>query len=116
MLAVEDERWILTLFGYQRHHPPTDPEGFLAFAQTVAPSDVFTAIRDAQPLDDIVAYQFPAGLRRRFERLPRFAAGLLVFGDAMCSLNPVDGQGMSVAALQALALQEVLAYGEHDLA
>lgn len=106
-LRQEDGTWVVTVAGYLEEEPPDDLEGLRAYAAGLVAPEI-GALLDRELLDSPLPYRFAHGVRRKVEdvALPQ---GYAVLGDAICSFNPIFGQGMSVAALQAVALGEALA-------
>ncbi len=109
MLPQEGSRWMVSLGGRGADKPPGDEAGFLDYARQLRTPTIYNAIRGARRVGAISRFVFPQSLRRHFERVQNFPRGLLPFGDAVCVFNPIYGQGMSVAAQEAVLLHRVLA-------
>jgi 2-polyprenyl-6-methoxyphenol hydroxylase-like FAD-dependent oxidoreductase len=108
IMPLEGNRWIVTLVGAAKNYPPTDEVGFLDFARNLRSPILYEVIKNAQPISPISGNLGTQNHLRHYERLHRWPERFIVLGDAVCAFNPVYGQGMTVAAQEAIMLDKTL--------
>lgn len=104
---VEGGQFLATLAGYQGEHARPEDEAFLAYAARIHP-ELAQVLRHAVEAGPCHVHRLKRMTWRLFHRLREHPDGLLVVGDAMSQLDPVYGQGMSVAAMEAWVLGGLL--------
>lgn len=105
---VENDMWMVTQFGYFGEKIPADDEGFLKRAHSLEVPDLANLLEIAEPVSGFQQFGTRQCSMLRYEKLNSFPDRLLVMGDAVCSLNPIYGQGMTKAAREAVHLWDSL--------
>ena len=111
VLPIENHRWLVLATGMGEHRPPRDVPGFEAHLRRLPDPSVADFVDRCTPVGDVQVYRRTGNRRYHYERQRDWPAGLLAFGDSFVSFNPVFGQGITVAALEAIVLRDALTAG-----
>lgn len=110
VITIENGTLLVSLIGRFGDFPPTDKEGFIAFAKQLHSDFAYRIIKDGEQLTAIAHQRFVSSVQRHYERMGHCPEGFVVIGDALCHFNPIYAQGMSAAAKQAEILQDTLSH------
>jgi len=107
-MPIEGNRWMVTLSGRQGDVPPIDQEGFREFAKSLPDPAVYERLSNGGLEGRLQRFIIAESYWRHYERMAQFPERLIPLGDAVAGFNPVFGQGMSAAAVDAEQLRIVL--------
>ncbi len=106
-IQIENNALHVTLHGAGGTQLPRGDDDFLAYAKTLR-GPVADTIASLTPVSPVRRYARTVNRKTAYHRLARWPDGLIVLGDAVCTFNPAYGQGMTVAALEARLLEQLL--------
>ncbi|MET9225155.1 hypothetical protein [Lentzea sp. NPDC003310] len=100
-MRIEGDRLMVTAQGALGDHPPRELDGFQEFLDSLR-VPISEKLADAEPLTPVYLFARTASRRNAFEDVADWPGGLVAVGDAVCAFNPVYGQGITVATMEAL--------------
>ena len=110
LAPVEGGRWIATLTDRYTSDAVTDEATFRGRLQDLPDGRIASLVGAEALLSEIATYRIASVRFKRFDLIAdRLPPGYLPLGDTLATFNPLYAHGMSVAALQAQALEAALA-------
>ncbi|PWW45378.1 MULTISPECIES: NAD(P)/FAD-dependent oxidoreductase [Paenibacillus] len=90
-------------------YPSTKADEFQEQIKYLFASDEIVELENQlEPFQGPRGYRISESIRQHFELMENWPSGLLVLGDAFCSFDPIHGQGMTVAAIEAETIGKCL--------
>ncbi|ELT98033.1 hypothetical protein CAPTEDRAFT_205495, partial [Capitella teleta] len=108
--------WMTTLVGFNGEIAPTEMEGYMDYAQSLPQPELYEILKQSTPIDEPLSYRIPGSLWRRYDHIKQWPGNFLVIGDAVCSFNPIYGQGITMALKDLQKLKTLLEQKEIDFA
>jgi flavin-dependent dehydrogenase len=110
-IPVEDDHWLVLAAGYGDRRPSRESAEFDEFLAALPDPAISDLTKILEPVSDVAIHRQTGNQRSRYGHSRGWPAGLLAVGDAYCAFDPVYGQGITVAACQALLIRDAL---RHD--
>ncbi|MGB7954607.1 MAG: hypothetical protein WCF23_11560 [Candidatus Nitrosopolaris sp.] len=105
---VEKGLWWVGILGIGKTYPPTNEEGFLDFVHKLAGSEIYDAIKDAEPVSQIYGYRENGSRKYHYEKMKNWPENFIAFGDSVSAFNPFYAQGITTAAVGSTILNKSL--------
>lgn len=113
LLYIEDNIAQALLFrAGGKQYPPTAPEEYEKELYSLSTPMLKELIKELEPIGAPRGFRAEESTRQHYEQMENWPSGLLVLGDAFCNFDPIYGQGMTVAAIEAEMLDISLQKGD----
>ncbi|HZC17956.1 MAG TPA: FAD-dependent monooxygenase, partial [Caulobacteraceae bacterium] len=109
LFSIEDDCWFASLTGRFEQAPPGDPDKWMEYARNLRVPELYERVNQGERITPIKVYRAPISRWRRYEKLARHPERVLPVGDALAHVNPVFGQGMTLASVHVMGLWDILA-------
>jgi 2-polyprenyl-6-methoxyphenol hydroxylase-like FAD-dependent oxidoreductase len=106
VLPIENGETMVSLFAWGAGGAGDGDAEFLEFASRLPSSEIADFLRDAERMSDFHRFQYREARLHHYASLRSMPPRTIVLGDALCSVDPVFGQGMAVTALSGKILRD----------